>query len=91
MDDLDPYRDAPPPPDDEPVVPAVDAADNDHEKMAFMGGFRGGMAGGSSSRGNSGLEQGGRATGTYQSKGAHVSAQVRALCSSHGQLRPYNY
>lgn len=78
MDDLDPYRDMPPPPDDEPLLPAFDAVEEDTEMAAILSGVRERQAEQSSVRRDRGLGQGGLAMARRR-EGSRGSAQASCI------------
>lgn len=74
MDDLDPYRDMPPPPD-EPLLPAFDAVEEDTEMAAILSGVRERQAEISSVRRDKAQGQGGAAMAGRR-EGGRGSAQA---------------
>lgn len=78
MDDLDPYRNMPPPPDGEPLLPAFDAVEEDAEMAAILSGVRERQAETSSVRRDRGQGQGGPAMAGRR-EGDRGSAQASCL------------
>ena len=77
MDDLDPYRDMPPPPE-EPLLPAFDAVEEDTEMAAILSGVRERQAEIASVRRDRGQGQGGQSIAGRR-EGGRGSAQASCL------------
>ncbi|CAN0141695.1 unnamed protein product [Laminaria digitata] len=86
MDDLDPYRNMPPPPDGEPLLPAFDAVEEDAEMAAILSGVRERQAETSSVRRDRGQGQGGPAMAGRR-EGGRGSAQAKAAAKYGEELR----